>query len=242
MDETFSSGVNTGNKITSVLMIVAVVAVVASVVGVIANWNAYKEMTVTGNVANVSGTAEVDIQAAVHIRYLVNQIHWGIGSVNSDPAELQTTSAPYYNGSWTPAPNEAPQDVGSDGTVVSGGLELENYGSVPVDLYLYFEDDASTFICGTGPEGDNCRNLGVPQVNWSLENVDPNSCSDQASYPGWSGMTTPSFTAPGDLVCDYFNESSSSNVIEIDLRLQLPITTPQGSKQNILYAGAIESI
>jgi len=221
-------------EFTKVLMGIAVVAVLLAVGNVFTLVTG--PLASTGHASSDTGTADVELQASVHIRFLVKDLDWGAGSVNANPATLNSSDAPFYDGNWVPAAGDGPGDVGPDGTVLNGGLVIENYGSVPVNLSLYLAQNADAFICN-GNAG--CIADGNQSISWMLSENETGSCTGQLGSHFGSWNTVDTSGSPGTTVCDTFLSTTATNQVELDLQLVIPITAPEGTRTpNIVNAEA----
>ena len=226
-------------EFSNVLMGIAVIAVVLAGVNVIM---VSTELSPTGRLSDDSGTADVEIASSINIRFIVSALDWGKGSVLTDPATLDSVTAPYYDGNWLP------DTVTPDLPTLTGGLELENYGNVDVDLRLESNKDAGTFICN----GDvACSGSAFEAFNWRLEDIEALSCGDKdidnlAPNPDviWDGVTwVPVGIVPGGtLFCDQFKSAEATNTVEIDFQLVIPSNAPVGPRTAIITALAVQSL
>jgi len=245
MDETTFSpaGASNGSKATNALMIVAVVAVLVSAGALITTASKASQIKSVGYVSNVDATTDVEVLAAVHIEFVAPAtLNWGSGSVNQtdSAAVLDSVTAPYFDGNWEWAAGDAPVDNGMDGT----GLILNNTGSVDVDLELWMEDDAETWIC---EDYAPCTTGGSVDVNvtYQLSNYEAGSCSATGGLTEWTTWADPAEetgVGNGRLVCDDFNFDNANDAIEIHFQLTIPTATPPNPKSTTLHAEAVENV
>ena len=234
MNENFGAPESTGSKVASVLMVIAVVAVAVSAVNLFMSFGALSSV---GHVPVDTGQADVEIQSAINVRFNLATLDWGAGWVNGTTnAILQSQTAPYYNGDWFPDALDNPSTTG-----MSGGLELENWGNVPVNISLNSTADTSAFICN----GDSTCDGNSPAFEWELSGLD---AADNVVCTGvviplqdtaWTTVTS----GPGDgkNVCEAFESDPANNEILIDFRLTIPLTAPPGERTTTITATASQS-
>ncbi len=238
-------------KSSNLLTIVAVVAVAFALFNLLVTINKVGDLnSITGYAEFDTGTADVEIESAVHIRFVVGEdaLDWGTGSVNTDPATLDSVTSPYNDANWDCTPPDCPLDVGMD-----GGLELENYGNVNVDLYVDTTENADTFICD---DDANCIATATHDFNWQFEDLGTTaSCTDkdiddvggdEAFWSGWEDVCRSGdpcdVGGDGLFVCDEFLALDTDDTIEINFQLLVPISAPAGQRDVIITATAIESL
>ncbi len=234
-------------EFSNVLMGIAVIAVVLAGINVVM---VSTELSPTGRVPTGTGTTEVAILSAVHIVFQVANLDWGSGSVATDPATLDSVTAPYYNANWVPFAGDAPQDAGPDGFIMSGGLVLENTGNVDADLNMRSTADANAFICNGIA---SCTGTGLQQFNWRFSDVAAGACGDKdvdlplGTDPRWSSFEAVSTAAsPGPKICDQFlfDDAVTPNIdqVEIDFQLVIPVLAQPGSRTASIEATATVSV
>ena len=233
------------NKLLMVAAIVAVCFAVANLGIVIFQTNRVNDVLLAPTDV---GYGQVQIISAVHIQFNVPILDWGAGSVLFEPAVLNSTHSPFY-ANWTIFPTDGPEDVGPDGTVMEGGLELENYGNTDVDLWLATDENRTNFIC---QDDSLCGATDLAELNWWLEDLGTTlgtvaACTSTGGEVGndWTAFTNvckigePCDTggsSPGDgiLICDDFEFNdvahASNNEIEIDMELVVPMSAPAGKR------------
>ena len=212
-------------EVSKVLMVVAIVAVGIAIINLgigIFQTNKIRNVLLS---PDATGTAEVQIVSAVHVRFNppFTSLDWGSGAPSGNPAYLH--SLPDVTGNYDFVNWSATDGDNATTNGLTGGLEIQNYGNVDVDLYLITNRNATDFICHDGTSVDaTCAGEPYPayaNVTWMTEEALSGSCSVQ------TGPTTPGV---GTMVCDDFNNAGGSNLIELDLNLTIPLSAPPGER------------
>ena len=224
-------------EVSKVLMVVAIVAVGIAIINLgigIFQTNKIRNVLLS---PDATGTAEVQIVSAVHVRFNppFTSLDWGSGAPSGNPAYLH--SLPDVTGNYDFVNWSATDGDNATTNGLTGGLEIQNYGNVDVDLYLITNRNATDFICHDGTSVDaTCAGEVYPayaNVTWMLEEKLSGACSaDWQNGTEWTMWTGINSTTPGSgtLICSRFNSTGGSNEIELDLNLTIPISAPPGER------------
>lgn len=148
------------------------------------------------------GTVNVSVQSSASINFTSSSISFGSGQITGGEsyALLYSNNGSVVNGNWT-------------GT--SDGFLIENLGNVNVTLNISSAKSASTFLGGTSPE-----------YKFMVTNSKEGSCNGSVSYTmkTWSNLSSSSLR-----ICDLFDNFDSSDEIEIDIFIKIPLDSRKGT-------------
>ncbi|MEK6925020.1 MAG: hypothetical protein AABW71_02155 [Nanoarchaeota archaeon] len=161
------------------------------------------------------GEVNLTVESDASITFNVSQINWGSGRVNdgSSYAGLNTFETNNVtNGNWT--------------LQNSGGLRLENSGTVNLTLNLSGTKTAAQLIGGTNPS-----------YRWNITNLDAGSCRNSS---GGTGALALNFfynvNTTSALFCNYFLFGNTEDSIRIDFNLTVPSDSLTGSLGDTITA------
>jgi hypothetical protein len=207
---------------TLAMLLVAAIAV--SLFGTIFSLNKLGGIGTTGYAVNVNGTATVYVNASTSIRYAVNSVNWGTGSVNSTA---------FYNCTMS---TDAANSGGCLGFTSANGAPfiLENDGNNVALINLAANATALTFL-GVSPSGL----YGNTQFKWKVTANETGACLGTLS-PAAGAYANVNTTGPGTRICDTpgLNTTESSDSLKIDIYVNIPYDVPGGSKSATLTATA----
>jgi len=197
-------------------------AIVVSLAGTIISLNKLGSISVngpsTGYASNVNATAHVQVTATTSISFVVSSLDWGTGSVNS--------TSPDQNCTLITNVTNNPTDCLLFNTGVPP-LILQNDGNTNVSVVLRSNATAAQFIGGTGVQGG-------PQFMWNISNNETSSCvTPNASLANFTSVLT-----TDTQICDVLDAIDTKDSMKINIKLNLPFTTPQGDKTAVLTATA----
>ncbi len=166
--------------------------------------------TLTGY-ATEEGSANLTIESSVDINFSVDSVNWGSGRITAgESSAILVSNGTVVNGNWT---------------VVEDGLRLQNLGNQNVTINLTAHKTDAEFIGGTNPE-----------YQWNISNYIADSCTEFDVPLGdyWDVNKTPA----EPMVCDPL-QFGSSNTVEIDIRLYIPLDSSQGALSDYITATAV---
>ena len=175
----------------------------------------FNEMKITGAQAaqTQSGLVNVTIAGATNIRLLVNSTNFGSGYVNAshDSAEIESRVPTKIN--W----------INDTGPFNPQSMELENNGTQVANVTIKADSSPAEFIGGgTGAIPD-------PAQYFKGTENETGACL--------SGVTSTYTDLQNDteiILCEQFNYQSSTNALDIDFNLTIPVDTPAGEKTNLI--------
>lgn len=163
------------------------------------------------------GEVNLTVESDASITFTTANINWGSGRVNAgqSSAGLNTFETNNVtNGNWT--------------LQNSGGLRLENSGTVNLTLNLSGTKTAASMIGGTNPG-----------YKWNISNLDAGSCRNAS---GGTGALALNFfynvNTTTALFCNYFLFGNSEDSIRIDFNLTVPSDSFTGSLGDTITAVA----
>ena len=188
------------------------VAIVVSVVGIFV---AQEGAQITGYGTTETGVVNLTIAASVSIN-VTGDIEFGVGTVagtTQDFADLFSNNGTVRGGNWT---------------FSSQFITIENDGTVNVTLNVRSDKNATGFI-GGGIEGTE----NEPRFEFFIQNQEDDSCAfiKNGSAFGVGNFTNYNGTGNEELVvCNSFDFSSASDLLNFSTFVRVPITAPTGLK------------
>ena len=204
------------------LVMFLVAAIVVSLAGTIISLNklgSISSKSTTGYVSNVNATARVNVNAVSSVVFRISSMDWGTGSVTAN------VSATQFNCTLISNSTNSVDCFGFN--VVANPFVLENDGNTNVSVTLKSNATATQFIGGTVV-------YGGPVFQYNVSNNETSSCAT----PAPAGFTDVNVTAAGTQICDILDSAESKDTIKINIKLNLPYTTPTGDKTAVLTATA----
>lgn len=175
--------------------------------------------TISGYATSI-GEVNLTVESDASITFTTSQINWGSGRVNSgqSSAGLNTFETNNVtNGNWT--------------LQNSGGLRLENSGTVNLTLNLSGTKTAAQLIGGTNPS-----------YRWNISNLDAGSCRNSSGGTGALALNLfYNVNTSTALFCNYFLFGNSEDSIRIDFNLTVPSDSLTGSLGDTITAIAFPS-
>lgn len=220
-------------KEDNTLLIVAVIAVVVAAIGLFVTWGNIFALEKVMLGPSGTGLTNVSISSTLEINFTVTKVDWGAGSIPLtcgpsciDFLDTNSTFSPDRSslGYWGRAPNFPSANDGGDNR--DGGFVVENIGNSPVK-FAVASIDAATYIPVTGTGSP------TPMYAFTMHNNKSNSCTAQVGGTfdlGWVNFT--GTTLPGNYinVCDSFSNNPSSNALEINVRIGIPVNAQSGTR------------
>ena len=192
----------------NVLLVVAIVAVTLAMFNLVVTVNKLDDIERMTGFATDMGTANLTIEGSASVNFTTDNINWGSGFVN----ESEVSATLNTEGTMT----------GTDWTVVSSGLVLENTGNTNVTLNFTSSKDAADFIGGTNPS-----------FQWRVSDVESNSCVTGSLISSYTDVTTTS-----QLACTDMAWENARDTLEIDLQLVVPQDAVAEAKGTVITATA----
>ena len=200
------------------LAIFLVTAIVVSVLGTIISSDELGVKLATGYVPYGNASAHVQVTTTTSISFVVSSLDWGTGSVNSTSSDQNCTLITNVTNNLT--------DCNGFNTGVNP-LILQNDGNTNVSVVLRSNATAQQFIGADAVAGG-------PQFMWNISNNETGSCVT----PNASLATFTSVSTTDTQICDVLDAIDTKDSMKINIKLNLPFTTPQGDKTAVLTATA----
>ncbi|GBE19426.1 MAG TPA: hypothetical protein ENG87_03070 [Candidatus Pacearchaeota archaeon] len=205
-------------KSTNLLMIVAVVAVSLAAINLIVTINKVGDIQALTGYATDTATANLTVQGAASITFVISNISWGSGYVNESPitfAVLDTVGNTINGTNWA---------------TVSTGLTLRNDGNNDVTINLSADKNSTQFIGGTAGNG--------PIFQWNVSNAEEGSCSNGGTNNATNITSFTDANITSQLACWNLSNDAASDLLRIDLRLEIPQDAAPGAKGVTITANA----
>lgn len=201
------------DKVTfAAIVIVAIVAIV----GILGLTGFGGFPLIAGFSTTATGTATVNVTAEISIVLTDANISFGNGTVNehSPFAILDSTGATAVNGTWA-ATNDP--------------FTLENDGNVNANVSIKASSNASAWLGGTGNQ----------TTKFNYTNSEAKSCLLDSAAGGNATWIT--LTTSDTVMCQKLNYTDASDMLRIDLQIQIPNDSPPGLKTNTITFTAAQS-
>ena len=160
---------------------------------------------------NTTGLAQLTVNTTADVRFVVNSVNWGSGSVN--------VSLLWCMMNTTGAKSPGCQSF----TTVSQGLTLVNDGNNNVSVQLYSNVSAVTFLGGTNPN-----------FEYNVSNNITGSCQGSGVTP--TVFTDVNTTLPGTQICPLLDFNPTKNSLLIGVLVNFSYDAPQGAKSALFNA------
>ena len=188
-----------------------IAAVIVSFAGTLTSLYELNSISNSGYaVSNDTATASVDVSQSVILRYAINTIDFGSGSVNTSGNYHQCVLGLNVSG---PISKDGCEGFNSTGTP----FVLENAGTGNLNVTLNFTENATTFLGGT------------PALAWfryTVSNNESNSCVGTLSSQGWTDVVRGSVTN----ICTNLSWSDSSDTLKIGINISIPEDSTKGAR------------
>ena len=201
---------------------------------------------IMGAASTDTGTATLTIGTAGSIRFAVNAIDFGSGSVNTSSGNTQCILD-------TNGTNESSQCISFSANTTY--FQLENDGTANVTVQLLSNKDASAFFGGTATlasfryavfnnESQSCRNgtggtgtvgqIGGGAGNCTAADDTAGNCT--VSPMGWTDVNSTGVT--GATICQRLLFTDLNDSIGFDINITIPYDAPSGAKSATFTATA----
>jgi len=198
------------NRVGGALLVISfvVVVVVVSIFG-----SMYTYGAVSGFATNIdNATINITIETAALINFTTDLIEFGSGVVLGDSATLLSAPADVSGGNWS---------------FSDQSFQLENIGNTNVSIVLKSGKNASAFIGGTSP---------VYQFN--VTDAETSSCLNTTSAAYHNLSLLRDATTSEVTICEIFPFRTSTDTINITIRLVIPVDSNTGVLTDQLQATA----
>ncbi|MFH1649851.1 MAG: hypothetical protein ABIA93_04840 [Candidatus Woesearchaeota archaeon] len=211
---------NTTNKTLAIFL---VLAIVVSIGGTLLTLNQLQKATGgTGKVTAGKVDLTVDPQASVITLFNVS---FGTGTISS--TTYLTTETDLSALGFTAC----------DSGDTCGGLVLENDGNVNINVTMYSDVTAATFIGGTSPAYKytmaNGTNSGAASDAAGAEPGCVNS-TGVAHFMDAVYAAVPQGSGNAELICANFTFADANDVIRVEFNITIPDDAPTGAKTSAL--------
>jgi hypothetical protein len=210
---------NMNNK---TLAIILVVAVLVSITGTLVSLNKLQTVSLAGHVtSNDTGTASVTISRSVILRFAIDTIEFGSGSVNATiPCNLT------INNSATITKAGGCNGFNATNAPRADTFILENAGTVNLNVTLNISKNSTSFIGGTYPAG--------PVFRYAISNNESGSCvgGGPAGVSGWTDVIENASIT----ICNNLSWTPTNNTLRMGLFLSIPANSIEGSKSVVITA------
>ncbi len=208
-----------------------VLAIVISLGGTIVSLNRIKTLQffgATGLAASDTGIVYLNVTPTASVNFAVNSTNFGTGYTTSghnctmyinksNSTAITRSESTYCYGGW------ASFDASSEMPLI-----LENDGNVNVNVTIASNNDAASFIGGSGPV-----------FQWKVANNETGSCKNETGIPSdWTDVTT-----TPTVLCYNLSYAASSNSMAIGLKVVIPYDTPnKGTQQSAIITATATDI
>jgi len=202
------------NKTLAVLL---VVTIAISLTGTILSLNTLQESKLTGYATyNDTGKAQVIISSSTVLRFIVNTIDFGTGSVNSTG---YTNCTLYVNGSSGTSINRTAGCINFN-TTAGGPLVLENDGTTYINVTINASTNAAEFINGTSP-----------QFQYQIQENETGSCLSGAAATTWTDVVKGTVTQ----ICGNMSYIDANDTLRMGILVTIPADAPPGTRPNAIF-------
>ena len=166
----------------------------------------------TGYAAAESGTANLTILSDINLNFTLNMINWSSGNV------LSPNTWAYLNSEGVMTNNQSFSNV-------TNGLRLESLSSTDIAVNLSSTLSAFNFL-----DGGQAR-VPASSFQWKMSNFEPTSCEGTLFPSSYQEVSTSPTT-----ICTDFNFEPTTDVLEIDLAVNISWLAPSGIKGAVITA------
>ena len=197
-----------------------VLAIVVSVAGTFLSLSRSSRSGITGYyVSNDTGTTSVNVGSITSLRFDVNAINFGSGSVNSTGGFTNCTMFINGTGSTTITQTGC---TGFNTTNLAGDFVLENAGTTYINVTMNSSANSSTFIGGGGAGFDN------PVFKFTITNNETGSCLITVNYPSWSDSNL--IFGNQSQICGNLSPIDTVDTLQIGVYVAIPLNSLTGSR------------
>ncbi|MBI4451747.1 hypothetical protein HY642_07270, partial [Candidatus Woesearchaeota archaeon] len=200
------------NKTLAVLLLVAVVASLASTWLLLLQRSGLE--TITGRQSS-AGTAQLTVETAASISFVVNTVDWGTGRVN-------TTGGNQVCNLTTETTNVNTQCIGFN--QVSTPFQIENDGSTNISVKLASNKNNTEFIGGDPT---------LVKFQYRVINNESSSCETGLLAGGYREVN---ITSPGTLICGKLLFDNTKDSLAVHINITIPYDAPATAKTATLTA------
>jgi len=204
------------NKALAWLVVAAIMVSVFGTLSSLERLNRSNIMTFHAT-SNDTGTASVQVSQSVVLRYAINAVNFGSGSVNTTGTAHQCVLA-------INSTTNIFKDAGCIGFNSTGNpFVLENAGTGFLNVTLNFTENATTFLGGTP---------GLAWFRYAISNNESGSCVGTLSNPGWTDVVRGSVTN----ICTNLSWTDSADSLRIGINISIPEDSLMGTRSVIIIA------
>ncbi len=211
---------------TLALFLIAAVAI--SVVGTFVSLdklNTLSKLTATGfATSNSQATATLNISTTTSIKFSINSVDFGTGSVN--------TTGTYTNCTMTINESSAITKVGcigfNDTNAAGDTFIIENDGGTDLNVTLNSTKTAATFI------GGNASIVSFQYAVSNNETASGNSCAGTLGLVGWTEVNTSDRN-----ICTNLTYLDGADTLRLGVRVVIPYDAISGAKTSTFTATGV---